>query len=221
MTSKVRVVCALPLDDDVFREIVLEFSDKLRVQVDRMKLAYAAEEWNELVELGHWLKGSGGTAGYEQFTIPSGRLERLASQHSHSKIEAVLNEIDELAKAVAEEMASLPADGLMDSRRTRSMNPSLLSAVSDREPAGTNNSLAESMSLQQSAVEPANHLPPQHPTPIRLRRGCPNGMCPNPSWRTRACRRYSAEFNRCWVLNNRPTPRSFHQRFPKRSAKQG
>jgi CheY-like chemotaxis protein/HPt (histidine-containing phosphotransfer) domain-containing protein len=106
---KVRVKCALPLDDDVFREIVEEFSEKVRSQVDRMKRAYVAEEWNELVELAHWLKGSGGTAGYEQFTIPSGRLERLASQHSHGKIEAVLNEIDELANAVAEEIASLPA----------------------------------------------------------------------------------------------------------------
>lgn len=108
-SRRVQVKCALPLDDDVFREIVEEFSDKVRLQVDRMKQAYAAEEWTELVELAHWLKGSGGTAGYEQFTIPSGRLERLASQHSHAKIEAVLKEIDELATAVSEEIASLPA----------------------------------------------------------------------------------------------------------------
>ena len=98
----------LPLDDEAFREIVEEFSAKLQRQVERMKLAYAAEDWTELVELAHWLKGSGGTAGYEQFTIPSSRLERLAEHHSHDKTEAVLCEIDGLAKAVAVEIASLP-----------------------------------------------------------------------------------------------------------------
>ena len=105
---KVRVRCALPLDDETFREIVEEFSEKLSCQVQRMKLAYASEEWNQLVELAHWLKGSGGTAGYEQFTVPSSRLERLADQRSHDRIEIVLREIDELAKAVAIELASLP-----------------------------------------------------------------------------------------------------------------
>ena len=106
---KLRLKCALPLDDETFREIVLEFSGKLACQVERMKLAYAAEDWNELIELAHWLKGSGGTAGYEQFTIPSSRLERMSSQRSHDKIESVLHEIDELAQAVAAELSELPA----------------------------------------------------------------------------------------------------------------
>jgi len=108
-TTKVRVACALPLDDETFREIVQEFSDKVLLQVERMRRAYASEDWNELVELAHWLKGSGGTAGYEQFTIPSSRLERLAKQRSHERIEFVLNEIDELANAVAAELDQLPA----------------------------------------------------------------------------------------------------------------
>jgi HPt (histidine-containing phosphotransfer) domain-containing protein len=102
------VTCALPLDDESFREIVEEFSVKLASQVEQMKLAYAAEDWDQLVELGHWLKGSGGTAGYEQFTIPSGRLERLAKEHRHEMIETVLNEIEQLTLAVAREMDSLP-----------------------------------------------------------------------------------------------------------------
>jgi two-component system, sensor histidine kinase len=104
----VRVTCALPLDDEGFREIVQEFAIKLASQIERMKLAFASEDWNELIELGHWLKGSGGTAGYEQFTIPSGRLERLASQRSADKIEAVINEIEQLANAVSRELESLP-----------------------------------------------------------------------------------------------------------------
>ena len=101
---KVRVSCALPLDDEVFLEIVHEFSAKLKHQVGRMRLAYVAEEWRELVELAHWLKGSGGTAGYEQFTIPSSRLERMADQRCYDRIGPVLDEIDDLAKAVAEEL---------------------------------------------------------------------------------------------------------------------
>ncbi len=108
VSNQMQVTCALPLDDEVFREIVEEFSEKVQRQVERMKMAFAAADWNEIIDLAHWLKGSGGTAGYEQFTIPSGRLERLAKQQSHDKIEVVLREIDELAKAVAREMAALP-----------------------------------------------------------------------------------------------------------------
>ena len=107
--AKVRVACALPLDDETFREIVQEFSDKVLLQVERMRQAYVSEEWNELLELAHWLKGSGGTAGYEQFTIPSSRLERLAKQRSHDRIEFVLDEIEGLANAVAAELDQLPA----------------------------------------------------------------------------------------------------------------
>jgi CheY-like chemotaxis protein/HPt (histidine-containing phosphotransfer) domain-containing protein len=107
--SLINIACALPLDDSIFREIVQEFSDKVQAQVERMKLAFAADDWRELVELAHWLKGSGGTAGYEQFTIPAGRLERLASQQKREKIEDVLREIDRIAKAVASEMSSLHA----------------------------------------------------------------------------------------------------------------
>lgn len=107
--TSVIVHCSLPLDDEDFRDIVQEFSVKLNSQIDRMKLAYAAEDWTLLIELAHWLRGSGGTAGYEQFTVPSGRLERLAKQQDHDKIEVVLAELDQLAKAVAVELAELPA----------------------------------------------------------------------------------------------------------------
>lgn len=106
--SLVNIACALDLNDDIFREIVQEFSEKVQSQIERMKLALAADDWNELVELAHWLKGSGGTAGYEQFTIPAGRLERLAKQHKRDKVEAVLNEIDRISHAVANEMSALP-----------------------------------------------------------------------------------------------------------------
>jgi signal transduction histidine kinase/CheY-like chemotaxis protein/HPt (histidine-containing phosphotransfer) domain-containing protein len=109
---RISVTCALPLEDETFREIVQEFSEKLLRQVDRMKLAYIGGDWDELVELAHWLKGSGGTAGYEQFTIPSGRLERMASHRSHERIETVLREIELLSHAVADELASLPAFSL-------------------------------------------------------------------------------------------------------------
>jgi CheY-like chemotaxis protein/HPt (histidine-containing phosphotransfer) domain-containing protein len=106
--SAVKIACALDLNDEIFREIVQEFSDKVRSQVERMKLSLAAGDWNDLVELAHWLKGSGGTAGYEQFTIPAGRLERLAKEQKRDNVESVLNEIDRISKAVASEMAALP-----------------------------------------------------------------------------------------------------------------
>ena len=108
-THQVAVHCSLPLDDVDFRDIVQEFSVKLICQIERMKLAYAADDWTQLIELAHWLRGSGGTAGYEQFTVPSAQLERLAKQQEHEKIEDVLNVLDQLAQAVALELSELPA----------------------------------------------------------------------------------------------------------------
>ncbi len=68
----------LPMDDEDFRQIVLEFVKRLDEQLAAMESACTAGDMAELANLAHWLKGSGGTAGFDCFTVPAKQLEDVA-----------------------------------------------------------------------------------------------------------------------------------------------
>jgi signal transduction histidine kinase/ActR/RegA family two-component response regulator len=74
------VMSSLPIDDPDFREIVVEFVGRLETQLKAMQEALATGDLDALARLAHWLKGSGGTAGFDDFTDPARRLEQLARQ---------------------------------------------------------------------------------------------------------------------------------------------
>jgi len=91
---------SLPTDDPDFREIVEEFVQKLREISEAMKQAWAEQDLETLADLAHWLKGSGGTAGFHAFTDPAGRLEQLAKQGQKEEIPPALIAIDRLVARV-------------------------------------------------------------------------------------------------------------------------
>jgi CheY-like chemotaxis protein/HPt (histidine-containing phosphotransfer) domain-containing protein len=72
------IVTTLPATDPVMCEIVGEFVDRLHQQLDAMKQAAEENDLGQLAFLAHWLKGSGGTAGFDVFTGPARQLEKLA-----------------------------------------------------------------------------------------------------------------------------------------------
>lgn len=84
--TAIRRIAALPpihstlLDDDdpEFVEIVAGFVEKLSSQLDLMRAATKVGDFKQLSELGHWLKGAGGTMGFAEFTAPSRQLEEAA-----------------------------------------------------------------------------------------------------------------------------------------------
>lgn len=90
------LVSSLPADDPESLEIVEEFVARLGEQFDAMQRASAAGDLAELAELAHWLKSSGGTAGFAAFTEPATRLEQLAKQGQFDEVEETLAEIGEL-----------------------------------------------------------------------------------------------------------------------------
>ena len=53
-----------------------------------------------VARLAHWLKGSAGTMGFEEFTEPGTRLMTLARQGRIERIEPVLRQIVEMTAAV-------------------------------------------------------------------------------------------------------------------------
>jgi PAS domain S-box-containing protein len=92
------LVSTLPTDDPAFAEAVEVFVDRLHEQVAAMQQAWAQQELSEVASIAHWIKGSGGTAGFDAFTSPAKRLEQSAKQGS---IEQVANEIAELTALAA------------------------------------------------------------------------------------------------------------------------
>jgi signal transduction histidine kinase/CheY-like chemotaxis protein/HPt (histidine-containing phosphotransfer) domain-containing protein len=69
---------ALPMEDLEFRDIVAEFVERLHGRLAEMRNACAAGSFEELASSAHWLKGAGGTAGFDALTEPSKALESAA-----------------------------------------------------------------------------------------------------------------------------------------------
>jgi PAS domain S-box-containing protein len=96
----------LPTEDPEFLEIVVEFADRLHEQLGKMQEAWAHQELSELASLAHWLKGSGGTAGFPAFTKPAATLEKLAREKRSEEIAAALADVCDLGKRVVRPAAA-------------------------------------------------------------------------------------------------------------------
>ena len=95
-----RIRSSLPLDDPEFCEIVCGFVQKLRSEVAAMEQALHNDDIESVARLAHWLKGSAGTMGFDEFTEPGSRLMKLAQQGRVERIEPVLRQIVEMTATV-------------------------------------------------------------------------------------------------------------------------
>ena len=90
----------LPMDDPDFREIAFDYVQQLREKVVDMCEARQREDHKAVMWLAHWLKGSGGTAGYHVLSDPAKRLEQAAGEGSGDQIDAILEEIGLLVERI-------------------------------------------------------------------------------------------------------------------------
>jgi HPt (histidine-containing phosphotransfer) domain-containing protein len=95
-----RLVSKLPTDQPVFREIVAEFAEFANQQVQHMRHALAAGNFQEVASLAHSLKGTGGTAGFDEFTQPSREIERLARASDEEQLLGLLDELAEMSGSI-------------------------------------------------------------------------------------------------------------------------
>ncbi|MBI3865941.1 MAG: response regulator, partial [Planctomycetia bacterium] len=95
------IVSTLPIQLPKFRRIVDEFAGKLDERLCEMEAAREAGNWDELARLAHWLKGAGGTVGFDCLTEPAQRLELSAKQRSPEVAARSLAELRELADRIA------------------------------------------------------------------------------------------------------------------------
>jgi PAS domain S-box-containing protein len=102
---------SLPTEDPEFCEIVVEFIDRLHGQLGAMHRAWEKQDMEELAGLAHWLKGSGGTAGFGALTEPARKLEQLAKER---RLEGIAEAIGDLGGLVARiQKPSAPPAGVI------------------------------------------------------------------------------------------------------------
>jgi HPt (histidine-containing phosphotransfer) domain-containing protein len=109
------LVSRLAANNPRFRPIVEKFVRRLADQLEAMSKAWEERNFEELANLAHWLKGAGGTVGFDAFTEPAYSLEQLAKAHNDEDIELAIADLRRLAgritltTAVENRTASLPS----------------------------------------------------------------------------------------------------------------
>ncbi len=88
--------CELPVDDPDFAEIAQDFIVILESKLEAMRQAQAQADHEGLAQLAHWLKGSGGTAGYTPLSHVAKELERTPMDDASAEVTRLIGEIDTL-----------------------------------------------------------------------------------------------------------------------------
>lgn len=90
----------LPMDEPEFVEIVVEFQNTLKIKLKEMRTAAESHDHTELAALAHWLKGAGGTCGFEEFYKPALQLENFAKSEQSSQYANTLNDLESLSQSI-------------------------------------------------------------------------------------------------------------------------
>ncbi len=102
--------------------LIVGFVEKVNGELPKLSLALEKESWEELANLAHWLKGSGGTMGFAVLTQPALELElaaknqdKAAAQRAFVTVEAMVgllqtgrpeSQMPEVPESVAENFGS-------------------------------------------------------------------------------------------------------------------
>jgi PAS domain S-box-containing protein len=94
-------------DHPRLRPVVRKFAEQMPEKMRAIEQAWEARDFDTLASLAHWLKGSGGTTGYDAFTTPARTLEQVAKARDEQQIPAAINELrDIVERMVAPEDAA-------------------------------------------------------------------------------------------------------------------
>jgi CheY-like chemotaxis protein/HPt (histidine-containing phosphotransfer) domain-containing protein len=86
--------------EDKFSQLAARFAGRLGGQFEQMGEAWRERDYPALADLAHWLKGAGGTVGFNQFTVPARDLEMAAKAADDQKIGAALRKLRDIAEPI-------------------------------------------------------------------------------------------------------------------------
>jgi HPt (histidine-containing phosphotransfer) domain-containing protein len=87
-------------DHPRLRAVVRKFAQQMPERMRAIEEAWEARDYTTLAGLAHWLKGSGGTAGFDAFTAPARTLEQLAKAGDEASIGPVIAQLKGLVDCI-------------------------------------------------------------------------------------------------------------------------
>lgn len=105
-----QLISTLPIDDPDCLEIVLDYVDHLTDKLSEIEQACEICDAKSLARLAHWMKGSGGTAGFDVLTDPASRLESPALLDELEDAAQVVEEIKDFTQRIERGISSITQD---------------------------------------------------------------------------------------------------------------
>ncbi len=94
----------VPIDDPEFREIIDEFVVRLAEQLTALRLL-GAGDLAHVDEIAHWIKGAGGTVGFDAFTEPATALGKYARLGRQDQIADGISQLEVLLRRMPAPLA--------------------------------------------------------------------------------------------------------------------
>ena len=83
-----------------FQNVIAKFADKLNEELVKAQSDLEAGNLEELALFAHWLKGSGGTVGFDEFTTPAAKLETFSKTAQPEQAGQLLEQVKQLSEAI-------------------------------------------------------------------------------------------------------------------------
>jgi signal transduction histidine kinase/DNA-binding NarL/FixJ family response regulator len=83
-----------------FAELAKRFTSRLGGQLDKMAKAWCVNDYQTLAALAHWLKGAGGTVGFDVLTVPARRLENAANDKDERATRTAMDALWDLVSRI-------------------------------------------------------------------------------------------------------------------------
>ncbi|WP_372898749.1 Hpt domain-containing protein, partial [Stieleria sp.] len=103
------IECTLPLDDEDYLDIVVDFLQQLDVRLMGMLSMVQTKSFDELYDEAHWLKGSGGTVGFPAFTDPALALMNASERRDVRQCQESLRDVLAIRQRLVVPHTSAPA----------------------------------------------------------------------------------------------------------------
>ncbi len=113
------IVSKLPVHIKKFRNIIVRFVQRLDQQLDALEKAEVRGDLKTVAELAHWLKGAGGTVGFDVFTEPAARLEKHAKEGKTSQIKPSIANLRQLAKRMVVPGSEIAAASSLETKPSK------------------------------------------------------------------------------------------------------
>lgn len=92
------IMSDLPTEIPQICVIVEEFIQRLSEKITEMQAALKVSDWQQLEYLAHWLKGTGGTAGFSCLTESALQLELAAKENEQEPAAAMILELSKMSQ---------------------------------------------------------------------------------------------------------------------------